>query len=86
MNERLWNKMNSLESEFANIKHQIVPELLFSNDSKDNAFLELLPFSTVESILACEKLLQSDDSVKEKFVCLYTNLNQLLLLFNFEFI
>jgi len=72
MNERLWNQMNSLRSEFANIKHHMVPELLFSNDSKNTEFLDQFPFFTEESVLACEKVLQTDDNIKEKFVCLYT--------------
>jgi len=72
MHERLWNQMNSLKSEFANIKHQMLPGLLFSNDSKDTEFLEQFPFHTEESVLACEQILQTDDNVNEKFVCLFT--------------
>jgi hypothetical protein len=72
MGEQLWNQMNSLRSKFANIKHQIVPGLKFSNDTKDTTFLDQFPFSTEESVLVCDKLLQGDDNVNEQFVCLCT--------------
>jgi len=74
MHERLWNQMDSLKSEFANIKQQMLPGL-FSNGSKDTEFLEQFPFNTKEDVLACEQILQADDKVKEKFVCLYTKKN-----------
>lgn len=69
MNERLWNKMNSLSSEFA-IKKLMVPGLSFSNDSKDKKILDQFPFSTEKSVLDCEKVLQADDDIKEKIVCI----------------
>jgi len=71
MQERLWNQMDSLKSEFANIRHQMLPGLLFSNDCKDKQFLEQFPFYTEASVLAFEQLIfQANNNVKEKFVCL----------------
>jgi len=64
--------MDGLKNKFANIKHQILPGLLFvSNDCKDKEFLEQFPFYTEASVLAFEQLiLQANDNVKDKFVCL----------------
>jgi len=61
--------MNSLKNECANIKHQMLPGLKFSNNSNDTEFLNQFRFHTEESVLACEKLLQSDNNIKETFVC-----------------
>lgn len=49
----------------------MLPGLLFSNDTKDNKFVEQFPFSTVENILVCDEVLKVDSDVKEKLVCLY---------------
>ncbi|KAF0707960.1 Integrase catalytic domain-containing protein, partial [Aphis craccivora] len=41
--------------------------LKFSNNSNDTEFLNQFPFHTEESVIACEKLLQTDNDIKENF-------------------
>lgn len=74
MNERLWNKMNSLKDDLKKLTSEIVPTVGFSNDFEDQLFVEQFPFSTIESVVECEKILQIDGSVKEKLVCLFDNI------------
>lgn len=72
MNVRLWHQMNSLKSDFEKLTHRMTPGLMFSNDHvEDKEFLGKLPFSTIESVIACEKILEADSRAKEKFVCIF---------------
>lgn len=69
MNERLWNKMNSLKDDFAKLTSKLVPTLGFPNNNVDQQFMEQFPFSNEDSVLECEKILEVDSSVREKLVC-----------------
>lgn len=61
----------SLKDYFTNFTNQIVvPTIGFSNDIDDQLFLELFPFSTKDSVFKFEKILQTDNNIKEKFVSL----------------
>lgn len=71
-NERILCKISSLKNDVTKLaRHIMVPiGLAFTNDMEDKEFLEQLPFSNWENVLACERALQtSNNDVKEKFVC-----------------
>jgi len=69
-NERILSQINSLKNEVAKLTRHVLPiGLAFSNDMEDKKFLDQLPFSNWENVLVCESLLQTNNDVKDKFVC-----------------
>lgn len=69
-NERILSQISSLKNDVAKLTRHMVPiGLAFSNDMEDKQFLDQLPFSNWENILACERVLQANNVVKDKFVC-----------------
>jgi len=69
-NERILNKISSLKNDVAKLIRHVVPlGLAFSNYMEDKQFLDQLPFCNWENVLVCERVLQTNDDVKEKFVC-----------------
>lgn len=47
----------------------MVLTLGFSNASENVSFLSQFPLSSKESVVECEKVLQINCNLKEKFVC-----------------
>jgi len=69
-NERVLSKISSLKNDVAKLVRHVLPiGLAFSNDVEDKQFLDQLPFSNWENVLVCERVLQTNNDVKEKFVC-----------------
>jgi len=69
-NERILSKISSLKNDVAKLARHVLPTgLAFTNDVEDKNFLDQLPFSNWENVLACERVLQTNNDVKEKFVC-----------------
>jgi len=69
-NERILSKISSLKNDVAKLARHVLPiGLAFSNDVEDKQFLDQLPFSNWENVLVCERVLQTNNDVKEKFVC-----------------
>lgn len=70
MNERILNQISSLKNDIAKLTRHILPiGLSFSNDMEDQRFLDQFPFSNWENVLICERVLETNNDLKEKFVC-----------------
>lgn len=71
MGDRLWNKLNNLETEIKNLKSLATFQsaAIFSNDSnEDQEFMKQFPISSEQTLEFCENILKTDERVKEKLV------------------
>jgi len=72
MGERLWNKLDSLQTEIKNLKTNMISTTIFTTDTQDTSFLNLLPISSIQKLNDCENMLNNDNtSIKDKLVCSY---------------
>jgi len=71
MGDRLWNKLNNLETEIKNLKSlaKFQSAAIFSNDSnEDQEFMKQFPISSEQTLEFCENILKTDEKVKDKLV------------------
>jgi len=71
MGDRLWNKLNNLETEIKNLKSLATFQsaAIFSNDSnEDHEVMKQFPISSEQTLEFCENILKTDERVKEKLV------------------
>lgn len=71
MGDRLWNKLNNLETEIRNLKSLATFQsaAIFSNDSnEDQEFMKQFPISSEQTLKFCENILKTDERVKDKLV------------------
>jgi len=71
MGDRLWNKLNNLETEIKNLKSLATFQsaAIFSNDSnEDQEFMKQFPISSEQTLEFCENILKTDERVKDKLV------------------